>query len=126
MLRLTVAEIADHVERFQAVYRHALPDPADRGVYEALVQHFADYAVAFMARSIHPDAPRPQHGVVASFLAHGFAGAISAWLSDDSVTKDDLIAEARKLLDQFKERQRRRRKEEHPPAARPPAPRRRR
>jgi len=91
MLRLTVAEVADHVERFQAVYRHALPDPADRGVYEALVQHFADYAVAFMARSIHPDAPRPQHGVVASFLAHGFAGAISAWLSDDSVTKDDLV-----------------------------------
>ena len=27
MLRLTVAEVADHVERFQAVYRHALPDP---------------------------------------------------------------------------------------------------
>jgi AcrR family transcriptional regulator len=91
MLRLTTAEVADHVERFQAVYCHALQDPADRGVYDALVRHFADYAVAFMARSTHPDVPRANHGVVASFMAHGFAGAIVAWLSDDAVTKADLV-----------------------------------
>lgn len=91
MLRLTVADVADHVERFQAVYRHALQDPADRGVYDALVQHFAEYAMAFMARSTHPDVPATHHGVVASFLAHGFAGAIAAWLIDDAVTKGDLV-----------------------------------
>jgi AcrR family transcriptional regulator len=91
MLRLTVADVADHVERFQAVYRHAVQDPADHGVYDALVRHFADYALAFMARSIHPDVPRTNQAVVASFLAHGFAGAIAAWLSDDRLTKRDLV-----------------------------------
>jgi AcrR family transcriptional regulator len=40
MLRLATADVADHVERFMAVYRHALHDPADDGVYEALVRHF--------------------------------------------------------------------------------------
>jgi AcrR family transcriptional regulator len=91
MLRLTTSEVADHVERFQAVYSHALRDPADRGVYEALVRHFADYALAFMTRSAHPDVPRANHGVVASFMAHGFAGAIAAWLADDTVTKTDMV-----------------------------------
>ena len=91
MLRLTTAEVADHVERFEAVYRHALQDPADRGVYDALVRHFAGYALTFMARSTHPDVPRANHGVVAAFMAHGFAGAILAWLGDETVTKDDLV-----------------------------------
>jgi len=91
MLRLTTAEVADHVQRFHAVYRHALQDPADRGVYDALVRHFADYALAFMARSTHPDVPRANHGVVAAFMAHGFAGAILAWLGDEAVTTEDLV-----------------------------------
>lgn len=91
MLRLTTTEVADHVERFQAVYRQALRDPADRGVYEALVRHFANYALAFMARSGHPDVPRANHAVVASFMAHGFAGAIAAWLGDDALTKIDMV-----------------------------------
>ena len=91
MLRLTTAEVADHVERFQAVYRQALRDPADRGVYEALVRHFANYALTFMARSAHPDVPRANHAVVASFMAHGFAGAIAAWLGDDALTKIDMV-----------------------------------
>lgn len=91
LLRLTTADVADHVERFRPVYRQALHDPADRGVYEALVQHFAAYALAFMARSAHPDAPRANHAVIASFMAHGFAGAITAWLGDDALTKTDMV-----------------------------------
>ena len=35
MLRLATADVADHVERFLAVYRHALHDPADGGVVSA-------------------------------------------------------------------------------------------
>ncbi|WP_211274342.1 hypothetical protein [Streptomyces chattanoogensis] len=50
LLRIATAEAADHVERFVAVYRHAPADPAGSGVYEALVRHFTDYALAFMAR----------------------------------------------------------------------------
>jgi AcrR family transcriptional regulator len=91
MLRLATADVAGHVERFLDVYRHALHDPADGGVYEALVRHFAGYSVAFIARSAHPDLPDANHQVIAQFVAHGFAGAIRAWLSDDSVTRADLV-----------------------------------
>jgi AcrR family transcriptional regulator len=91
MLRLSIVDVADHIERFQAVYRQAGHDPADGGVYEALVRHFADYAVAFIARCTHPDLPAANHHIIAQFVAHGFAGAIKAWLSDNSVTKGDLV-----------------------------------
>ena len=36
VLRLTISDVADHAERFSAVYRHALYDPADGGVYEEI------------------------------------------------------------------------------------------
>jgi AcrR family transcriptional regulator len=91
MLRLATADVADHVERFMAVYQHALHDPADDGLYEALARHFTDYSLAFIARCTHPDLPRANHQVIAQFVAHGFAGAIKAWLSDESVTKTDLV-----------------------------------
>ncbi len=91
MLRLSIMDVADHIERFQAVYQQAAHHPADGAVYETLVRHFTDFAVAFMARCTHPDLPDTNHDVIARFVAHGFAGAIKAWLSDSSVTKADLI-----------------------------------
>jgi AcrR family transcriptional regulator len=91
MLRLSIVDVADHIERFEAIYRQAVRDPADGGVYEALVRHFTDYAVAFIARCTHPDLPGTNRQVIAQFVAHGFAGAIKAWLSDNSVTKGDLV-----------------------------------
>jgi AcrR family transcriptional regulator len=91
MLRLSIADVAEHIERFEAVYRLAVDDPADGGVYEALVRHFSEYAVTFIGQSNHPGLPTANRGVIAQFLAHGFAGAIKAWLSDPSVSKDDLI-----------------------------------
>jgi AcrR family transcriptional regulator len=91
MLRLSIVDVADHIERFAAVYRQAVDDPADGGVYEALVRHFTQYAVAFIARCAHPDLPDANHDVIAQFLAHGFAGAIKAWLSNTSVSKTDLV-----------------------------------
>jgi AcrR family transcriptional regulator len=94
LLYVATAEVADHVERFRTVYRHALRDPADRGVYEALVRHFAAYSLDFIARRPRPDLPAADRQVMAQFVAHGFAGAIKAWLSDDAVTKADLITAA--------------------------------
>ena len=94
MLRLSIMDVADHIERFEAVYRLAVDDPADGGVYEALVHHFTEYALAFVARCTDPDLPDANHDVIAQFVAHGFAGAIKAWLSDASVTKDDLTRAA--------------------------------
>ncbi|MFJ2828346.1 TetR/AcrR family transcriptional regulator [Streptomyces sp. NPDC087263] len=91
LLRLATAEVADHVERFVAVYRHAVADPAGSGVYEALIHHFSDYALEFMARGDSSGLPAANHRVIAQFMAHGFAGAIRAWLNDPSVTKDDLV-----------------------------------
>jgi AcrR family transcriptional regulator len=91
LLRLSVSEVADHVERFVAVYRHALADPADRGVYDALVRHFHHYAVSFLARAAAGSLHDVSREVTAQFLAHGFAGAINAWLSDPDVTKEDLV-----------------------------------
>ena len=94
LLRLAVAEVADHVERFAGVYHHALDDPADGGVYDALVRHFAGYALDYLARASGTDVPGADHRVMAQFLAHGFAGAIRAWLGDPSLTKDDLVTAA--------------------------------
>ena len=91
MLRLSIVDVADHIERFKAVYQQAVHDPADGGVYEALVCHFADYALAFIARCTHPDLPGANHSVIAQFVAHGFAGSIKAWLSDSSVAKGELV-----------------------------------
>ena len=91
LLRLATGDVADHVERFMAVYQHALGDPADGGVYDALVRHFAGYSLAFMSGPARPDLPDASHRVIAQFVAHGFAGAIKAWLSDDSVTKSGLV-----------------------------------
>ncbi|MFJ9870124.1 TetR/AcrR family transcriptional regulator [Streptomyces sp. NPDC101165] len=92
LLRLAVAQVVDHVERFAGVYRHALDDPADRGVYDALVRHFDDYARTHLARAT--GIPGADHQVMAQFLANGFAGAIKAWLRSPSVTKDDLVLAA--------------------------------
>jgi AcrR family transcriptional regulator len=94
MLRLTIDDVADHIERHMAVYQHALHDPANNGVYEALVRHFTDYGLAFMARCTHPDLPDSNHAVMAEFVANGFAGAIKAWLRDKRVTKADLVEAA--------------------------------
>jgi AcrR family transcriptional regulator len=91
MLRLSIVDVADHIERFKAVYQQAVHDPADGAVYEALVRHFTEYAVEFIARCVHPDLPDTNHHVIAQFVAHGFAGSIKAWLSDSSVTKGDLV-----------------------------------
>jgi hypothetical protein len=91
MLRLSIVDVADHIERFEAVYRLAVHDPADGGVCDALVRHFTGYALAFMARCTRPDLPQANPRLTAQFLAHGVVGAIKAWLSDKSVTKSDLV-----------------------------------
>ena len=91
LLRRATGEVVEHVERFRPVYQHALDDAADRGIYHALVRHFADYSLAFLSRCTHPDLPKANHQLVAQFVANGFAGAIEAWLRDATLTKDDLV-----------------------------------
>ena len=64
MLRLATADVADHIERFKALYQRAVHDPADGAVYEALVRHFTEYGLAFIARCTHPDLPDTNHQVI--------------------------------------------------------------
>ena len=90
-LRVTTGDVIDHVARFAEIYRQAIDDPADRGVYAALVRDFADYALAFMDRSSNPDIPVANRRIAAQFLAHGFAGAIAAWLRDEGLGRDELL-----------------------------------
>jgi AcrR family transcriptional regulator len=94
VLRLTISDVVGHVERFMAVYQHALHDPADGGVYETLVRYFTERSLDVLAESTHPALPRASHQVIAQFFAHGFAGVIKAWLSDDTVTKTELVEAA--------------------------------
>jgi hypothetical protein len=47
-----------------------------------------------MAHSAHPQLPSANHQIMAAFVAHGFAGAIEAWLRDDTGSKEDLIRAA--------------------------------
>lgn len=91
LLRLTVAEVGDHVERFRAIYSRSLGDPADSGVYATLVRHFSEYALAFMAHGDHLQIPDANRQVIAQFMAHGFAGAVKAWLDDPSIAKDGMV-----------------------------------
>ncbi|MDN3028334.1 TetR/AcrR family transcriptional regulator [Streptomyces sp. S.PB5] len=91
LLRLATAEVADHVERFRSIYELSLGDPADSGVLGALVRHFHDYTLAFMAHRSPTELPDANRQVIAQFMAHGFAGAIRAWLSDPAVTKDEMV-----------------------------------
>jgi AcrR family transcriptional regulator len=91
MLRLTTGDVVDHIERFEALYRNAVRDAADGAVYEALVRHFSEYARSFITRCTHPELPGSNHQVIAEFVAHGFAGAIKRWLSDETVSKADLV-----------------------------------
>ncbi|MEV7680022.1 TetR/AcrR family transcriptional regulator [Streptomyces sp. NPDC088341] len=90
-LRLATGDIVDHVERYREIYRHARHDSADHGIYDALTEHFTDYSLAFMRTSGHAPPEGVNHRIVARFLAHGFAGALKAWLSDDGVSRDELV-----------------------------------
>ncbi|MFD3583065.1 TetR/AcrR family transcriptional regulator [Streptomyces sp. NPDC058683] len=94
LFRLAAAGIADHAERFIGVYRNSLADPADSGVYEAFVRHCGAYALAFLARTEQHGPPGAGRQMIAQFMAHGFAGAVRAWLDNPSVTKDELVASA--------------------------------
>jgi AcrR family transcriptional regulator len=89
VLRRATALVVDHVARFADVYRQTLVHPADGGVYEALVRHFSDYSLAFMARA--PQVPEAGHVLIAQFVSHGFAGAIKAWLTDGELSVDELV-----------------------------------
>ncbi|MBM9504294.1 TetR/AcrR family transcriptional regulator [Actinacidiphila acididurans] len=91
-LRLANAAVVDHVERFRAVYAGAPEDDAgDHGVFEALTEHFIEYALDFMRTSGHAPPDGIDRRIVARFLAHGLAGALRAWLRDGGPGRDDLV-----------------------------------
>jgi AcrR family transcriptional regulator len=97
IFQIGLTGVAEHVQRFRAVYRRALPDPHDNVTHHILVEHFDEsirqrLALNDLVSSIEADAPPLNHAVAARFLAHGFVGAIEAWLEDDTISQTDLIA----------------------------------
>lgn len=94
LLRVATTEVAAHVERFAAVYRQSLSDPADRGVHDALVRHFAEYTLAVLSHAAPPGLTPVRRRLAARFLSHGFAGVIQAWLGEESATTEDLVEAA--------------------------------
>jgi AcrR family transcriptional regulator len=90
LLRRANGDIIDHVLRHREVYRQALLASADGGVFEVLVDRFVSYSTAFIRRSPAPPMPREGIRLVAQFVSHGFAGAIKAWLSDPTITREVL------------------------------------
>jgi AcrR family transcriptional regulator len=89
-LRLATADIVSHVERHREIYQRAIADPADRGVYDALIEHFTSYTLAFMGTA--PKAPKVANPrIVARYLSYGFAGAIKEWLTCDQLSSDELV-----------------------------------
>ncbi|MGW4532358.1 TetR/AcrR family transcriptional regulator [Nocardia sp. NPDC004340] len=91
LTRMATDEVAEHVLRFEQVYRRIFEDRADHVVHEALVRHFADYALAHIRDRDPRDLPAADYQLMAQFLAHGFAGALTAWLRDDRITKQELV-----------------------------------
>ncbi|WP_157121438.1 TetR/AcrR family transcriptional regulator [Nocardia miyunensis] len=91
LTRMGVDEVAEHVLRFEAVYRHVLEDRADHVVHQALVRHFADYTLRQLLDLDLAGLPPANRHLMAQFLAHGFAGAITSWLSDETLTKQELV-----------------------------------
>ena len=87
MLRLSIVDVSNHIERFEAVYRLAMNDPADGGVYEALVRHFTEYAISFIARCTHQDLPDSDRGVIGpvpcAWICRSDQGMAERQLSDE-------------------------------------------
>ena len=78
--QITVADLAERAEVTRATFYNHYVSPL-----ELLIE------MPFIPRCTHPDLPDTNHHVIARFVAHGFAGAIKAWLTDDSMTQEDLV-----------------------------------
>jgi AcrR family transcriptional regulator len=90
LLRMANADIIDHVLRHRDVYRHALAADADTQVFDVLVDHFVGYSVAFIRGVANVHLTEEGIELAARFVAHGFAGAISAWLRNPAITREVL------------------------------------
>lgn len=90
LLQLANVDIVDHISRHRDIYRQALATPPDAVVLDVLVEHFVEYSRVFVGRV--PALGLSGGGVelAAQFVAHGFAGAIWAWLLNPSISRDDL------------------------------------
>lgn len=81
--------VSRHCETPRNAVQHNESQPEPRPLLPAGRRHRA-----FTGRDAlieHPELPAANRQVMAQFVAHGFTGAIKAWLADDSVTKQDLV-----------------------------------
>lgn len=103
-IRLSIESVADHVERFEGIYRLAAADPTDNVTSGVLADHFTQWSL--LAGGVGPAdgspvdaaAVSPQLILTARFLGHGLVGAVEAWLTTPGITRDDLVDAVLDLL----------------------------
>jgi AcrR family transcriptional regulator len=98
-IRLSIESVADHVERFEGIYRLAASDPTDNVSAGVLADHFTQWSlIAGGVEASTPAAVPAELILTARFLGHGLVGAVEAWLTTPGVTRDDLVATVLDLL----------------------------
>jgi AcrR family transcriptional regulator len=90
--RRGVEKVVDHVVRYREMYRHALPDPLDASIHQALAGHFETSALQHVERL--PEGTLPEGlsvHIAAGFFAHALVGAIEAWLGGKRTSRKTLL-----------------------------------
>lgn len=83
-------QILAHVESHRAIYDTSFKAPAENTAQHVLADHLTDSFRGFLASYVpHTIEYRElDDEVLASFYAHGFVGAIQAWLREESVSRE--------------------------------------
>ncbi|WP_213011488.1 TetR/AcrR family transcriptional regulator [Paractinoplanes toevensis] len=83
----SAGELADHLQRFEDLYRTGLVGQRSAVLNRLLVEHFAGSALAWLDRDprLLPDgagSPQWRRKAFSRFIAHGEVGVVEAWLTE--------------------------------------------
>lgn len=89
----SVEQVADHVERFAAVYRRAFAEPTSGAARYVLIDHFTESCEKLMLETDPDRRPAVPPSLAARYLAYGFTGAVDAWTAQEStITRAEFVA----------------------------------
>jgi AcrR family transcriptional regulator len=83
----SAGELADHLQRFEDLYRTGLVGQRSAVLSRLLVEHFAGSALVLLDRDAHlllgsAGPPAWRRKVLSRFIAHGEVGVVEAWLTE--------------------------------------------
>ncbi|RLP78027.1 TetR/AcrR family transcriptional regulator [Mycetocola tolaasinivorans] len=89
----SVEQVADHVERFALVYRHAFAEPTSGAARYVLINHFTESCERLLATGDSGLVPPIPPALISRFLAYGFTGAVDAWTAEGStISRAEFVA----------------------------------